>query len=294
MAVTRLFQIAWPRFFLAGFVASDNISVVRCGLGGHRRVGFHTNWGTSCFESHSRVSRVRSVFRRHGQNKSGCPGRSYPPLARRSNAWNRGSSSPSPGRRWKHWRYASTSSEAASANSAAGPVRLGDGLLNEQASDLPTMTALPWGHNRSWSNSSDYDRHGQYGNGWVVDSVPSLVLSADGGGVGAVGSSQNVQWFDGTSTFTPRHNSHDTLTLASGEYTLTNADGSRYKFYDFNGALPERKRGIFKSYTSASSRASPSAPASTPAPPGPTSARSTIASTKAHSPATMPSECSAT
>jgi RHS repeat-associated protein len=128
------------------------------------------------------------------------------------------------------------------------PVRYGDGLVQEETADLPSSSSVPWGHVRSWTNNDGYARSAQNGNGWTVEQWPGLVPSASGNAVAHVIDGNDAQWFDGTTSFTARHGSHDKLALVGGEYVLTLADGSQYRFYDFDPALPAAQRGAFKSY----------------------------------------------
>ncbi|HEX8910754.1 MAG TPA: hypothetical protein VF796_00245, partial [Humisphaera sp.] len=131
------------------------------------------------------------------------------------------------------------------------PVRYADGLMVEQSTDLPSMSAVPWGHDRSWTNSPQYAGEAQNGNGWVVSQWPSLAKSYDGAAVAWVIDGNDAEWFDGTTTFAARHNSRDTLTLSSGEYVLTTEAGEQYRFYDFSTSLPSNQRGSFKGYRDA-------------------------------------------
>jgi RHS repeat-associated protein/uncharacterized delta-60 repeat protein len=131
------------------------------------------------------------------------------------------------------------------------PVRYADGLMSEESADLPHVGAMPLGHRRSWSNSGDYARDGRNGNGWVIESLSSIVKSANGNSAIVILDGNDSQWFDGTTTFTSRYGSADTLTLSGGEYILRRPDGTQYRFYDFNVGLPAAQRGQFKSYTDA-------------------------------------------
>jgi hypothetical protein len=133
------------------------------------------------------------------------------------------------------------------------PVRYFDGSPEIFGTDLtaPGFGTM-FGQRRSFNTPQAIARTspGPNGYGWVSSERPFLIQS--GSSVAVVDSGLNQRWFDfNGSTYTARFGVLDKLTTATGEFVLTNSDGSVVKFYNFDMSLPLARRGTFKSVTDA-------------------------------------------
>ena len=148
---------------------------------------------------------------------------------------------------------------AASGSQGGDPVRLSDGTLNLQTTDLESDGfGAAWGITRSWTNNLSYMLNSHVGMGWDIDQEPSIVQplgNDDGDPIEVVTGGASSQWFDTTGgSLTPLFDGQDTLAYDTGDdrYVLTDTAGDRTTLYGFGTDVPAAEQGTFAGYAPAS------------------------------------------
>jgi RHS repeat-associated protein len=146
---------------------------------------------------------------------------------------------------------------------SSAPVRYFDGTVAMSTTDLTSDGfGVPWTQSRSWSNTPGYAGVAltQYGgapltyngNGWVDTQLPFMETNNEYNTAIVVLSGTNALFFDNIGgQWTPRFFTQEQLSLANGEFLLTDTAGDQIHFNAFAGTPGSSQWGRFLSMTDA-------------------------------------------
>ncbi len=134
------------------------------------------------------------------------------------------------------------------------PVRLSNGQIMLDETDLSTQGFVGWAHTRSYGNLLEGEGSGCNGNLWFVVEFSSLLF-----GVGDLGDcilatqgANSSIWFrpDGSGGWTPMFDERSTLVhdVAGARFVLTTPEGYRYVYFDESTAISSPLRGRLESF----------------------------------------------
>ena len=134
------------------------------------------------------------------------------------------------------------------------PVRLSNGQISLEETDLSTQGFVGWAHTRSYGNLLEGEGSGSNGNLWLVVQLSSLVFNvgdAENCIVATRGANSSL-WFqpDGSGGWQPMFTERATLVhdVVAARYTLTTPEGYCYVYFDDSMAVAMPLQGRLESY----------------------------------------------